>query len=304
MQVPSKFLISILGPTAVGKTTMAIKVAQVFNTHIISADSRQFYKEVSIGTAKPSVAELASVPHHFINTQSIANNYTAGDFSRDANQLMKNLFNTYNSLVLCGGSGLYIKALTEGIDNLPVANEKLRTELRQQFEMNGIGYLQQRLFELDAVALQHIDIQNPQRLMRAIEIAMGMSPTTDKAKSNTFFHHIPIGLDLPREELYQKINTRVDEMMQNGLLDEVRSILPYRHTYAMKTVGYTELFDYFDGVYPLQKAVELIKQHTRNYAKKQLTWFRKTNGIKWFHPSDYDGVCEYVKSRMLPENNT
>lgn len=287
-----KTLLCILGPTAVGKTAAAIEVAKRLNTEIISADSRQFYREVSIGTAKPSAEELTAVPHHFIGHLSIQDTYSAGDFERDALTKLDELFQLHDTVVAVGGSGLYVKALLDGLDVLPPANEELREHLHELFEAGGIESLQQHLRNLNATVYKKTEIANPQRIMRAIEIEtavqQGFRATTAKTPRN--FNTVKVVLDLPREELYERINKRVDMMMQQGLLDEVKAVVPFRDTYALQTVGYTEIFEYLDGKITLEKAVELIKQHTRNFAKRQLTWFRKEAPQHWLSPSDIDGI--------------
>lgn len=294
-------VVSVLGPTAVGKTKLAITLAKHLDTEIISADSRQFYREISIGTAKPSQEELNQVKHHFIGHISVAQTYTAGDFERDAIGLSDILFKQYNQIVLCGGSGLYVKAFTEGLDQLPGGDEALRKRLKDSYEREGIDFLRQQLKQLNPDAPEFIDVNNPQRLMRAIEIAQSNNGNWVGNKKERSFVYIPIGLDMPREELYVKINKRVDLMMEMGLLQEAQQMLPYRNTYAMKTVGYAELYDFLDGKISLDEAIVLIKQHTRNYAKKQLTWFRKVPGIEWFHPDDVTGICSYVDKKRKPQ---
>jgi tRNA dimethylallyltransferase len=296
----NRFLVCIVGPTAVGKTTLTIHLAQKFKTVIVSADSRQFYKEVSIGTAKPNAAELTAVPHYFINNKSIWETYNAGDFEREAVSFINTYLQDHQLILLCGGSGLYVKAVLEGFDPLPTANELLRKELQQQYAEFGITILQTRLLSLSPTATENIEMHNPQRLMRAIEIATGFTPSDTELLRN--FTPIIIGLDMPRESLYDKINLRVDQMMASGLEDEARSMLPYRNTYAMKTVGYAELFDYFDGKLSKENAVAKIKQHSRNYAKKQLTWFRKTTRIKWFLNDETDAIISYIETQIKNYN--
>jgi tRNA dimethylallyltransferase len=259
----NKTLLCILGPTAVGKTAAAIKLARELNTEIISADSRQFYKEISIGTAKPSQEELAAVPHHFIGHLSIHQTYNAGDFERDALAKLDELFTTHDTVIAVGGSGLYVKALIDGLDQLPLANEALRDELNALYAKEGIEPLQQRLQQLDAEAYAQTEIQNPQ-------------------------------LNLERELLYDRINTRVDLMMEQGLLEEVKSVFAERDNYALQTVGYKELFEYLEGKHDLEKAVDLIKQHTRNFAKRQLTWFRKEAPEHWFEPGQSQEILRLL----------
>jgi tRNA dimethylallyltransferase len=291
-----KTLLCILGPTAVGKTATAIGLAKHLQTEIISADSRQFYKEVSIGTAKPSTAELAEVPHHFIGQLSISDTYSAGDFERDALLKLDELFLKHDIVVAVGGSGLYVKALIEGLDVLPPANEPLRDELHELFAAKGIEALQQQLKQLNETVYSQTEIVNPQRLMRAIEIETAVQNgfVNHAAKQNRKFKTIKVVLDLPREVLYERINQRVDLMMENGLLEEVTSVLQHKDTYAMQTVGYTELIEYLEGNVSLEKAVDLIKQHTRNFAKRQLTWFRKEAPENWFAPTDIEKILQLL----------
>ena len=294
-----KTLLCILGPTAVGKTATAIKLAQALNTEIISADSRQFFKEISIGTAKPSDKELAQAKHHFIGHLSIHQPYSAGDFERDALLKLSELFKQHDVVIAVGGSGLYVKALIDGLDDMPKANENLRNELNQLFATQGIEPLQQQLLLLNPDLYNQTEILNPQRVMRAIEIALaiknGFVPNTKKHKRN--FNVIKVVIDLPREVLYDRINKRVDVMMQQGLLNEAQSMLPHRDNYALQTVGYKELFEYFDGLYSLEKAVDLIKQHTRNYAKRQITWFKKEAPDFWFSPDQTQEILALLHDK-------
>lgn len=282
-----KKLIVIAGPTAVGKTATAIRLAQQLKTEIISADSRQFYNEMSIGTAKPDAEELSQAKHHFINSHSITDNFTVGDFEKEALLLLDELFKTHDQLIMVGGSGLFIQAVTQGFDNLPAANPEIREKLNQEFAEKGIEHLQQKLKEADPDYYNKVDLNNPQRLIRALEVfqATGKSFSSyRKATVNTRpFESIKIVLDLPREELYDRINRRVDIMIEQGLVEEVHSLLPYRQLNALNTVGYSELFDYFDGKTDLPAAIDLIKQNTRHFAKRQLTWFRKDKEMKWLN---------------------
>ena len=282
-----KKLIVIAGPTAVGKTATAIRLAQQLKTEIISADSRQFYNEMSIGTAKPDAEELSQAKHHFIDSHSITDNFTVGDFEKEALLLLDELFKTHDQLIMVGGSGLFIQAVTQGFDNLPAANPEIREKLNQEFAEKGIEHLQQKLKEADPDYYNKVDLNNPQRLIRALEVfqATGKSFSSyRKATVNTRpFESIKIVLDLPREELYDRINRRVDIMIEQGLVEEVHSLLPYRQLNALNTVGYSELFDYFDGKTDLPAAIDLIKQNTRRFAKRQLTWFRKDKEMKWLN---------------------
>ncbi len=288
----TKTLLCILGPTAVGKTAAAIQLAQQLNTEIISADSRQFYQEISIGTAKPSKAELSAIPHHFIGHLSIHQPYSAGDFERDALAKLDDLFIKHDVVIAVGGSGLYVKALIDGLDDMPKADETLRTELNQLFANEGIAALQQRLQQIAPNLTNEVEMQNPQRVMRAIEIAIaqinGFVPNRKKNPRN--FRTIKVVLNLTREHLYERINQRVDKMMIEGLLEEAKSMVQFKDLYALQTVGYKELFDYFDGKHSLDEAITLIKQHTRNYAKRQLTWFKKEAPENWFEPERWENI--------------
>ncbi len=300
-QLPLKTLIVIAGPTAVGKTVVAIKLAQQLKTEIISADSRQFYREMSIGTAKPSDEELAAVKHHFINSHSITESFSVGDFEKQCLQSLEELFKKHDQIIMAGGSGLFIQAITKGFDELPVANAETRERLNQELAEKGIEFLQEKLKTADPDYYRQVDLNNPQRLVRALEVFETTSKPFSsyrKAVANKrAFRVIEIGLDLPRELLYQRINQRVDSMIGQGLVEEVRSLLPYRHLNALNTVGYSELFDYFDGKTDLNTATEFIKQNTRRFAKRQLTWFRKNKEIKWLmadRPDLIDAISEQL----------
>lgn len=304
-------LITVVGPTAVGKTRVAIEIAKILQTVVVSADSRQFYKEMSIGTAKPSSEELASVPHYFIDSHQIKDNLSAGDFEREALALLGELFVRYSQVVLVGGSGLFVNALRQGLDDLPGPKPGVREKWNQIFAEQGIEALQQALAVADPVYYEEVDLQNPQRLIRALEVwestgkpfssfrkrnaSEGSETANEHSETNRRpFDTLMIGLDMDREQLYERINERVDLMMQSGLLDEVRSLYPHRHLPALKTVGYAELFDYLDGHVSLEEAVEKIKQNTRRYAKRQLTWFRKDADTAWFDPSESEKIHKYI----------
>ncbi len=288
----TKTLIVIAGPTAVGKTAVAIELAKKLNTEIISADSRQFYREMAIGTAKPTPKELKQAKHHFIDSHSIKESFSVGDFEEQGLALLDELFKKHDIVILVGGSGLYIKAICEGFDKLPSASPEVRESLNLEFKNNGIIPLQEKLKVADPAYYNQVDLNNPQRLIRALEVfettGIPFSSYRKSTINNRPFRCVKIGLNLPREELYQRINQRVDIMVQEGLVEEVRSLLPYRHLNALNTVGYSELFDFFDGKTDLNTAIELIKQNTRRFAKRQLTWFRKDKDIKWYSPGDID----------------
>lgn len=296
-----KTLISIVGPTAVGKTSTAIKIAQAFNAEIISSDSRQFYNEISIGTAKPTKEELAQVPHHFINHLSISQNYNASKFEEDVVSFLSTYFEQHGIAIMCGGSGMYVDAVIKGFDNeIPTANQELRCELNNAFESKGISYLQNKLLELDPEAFQTIDIKNSKRLLRAIEICVMTGKTNSEIKQGIEkerdFNIIQIGLELPRFQLYERINQRVDSMIAEGLINEVKEVLPFRNMNALKTVGYKEVFEFLDGKSTLELCIEKIKTNSRRYAKRQLTWFKRNDKIQWFSPSEINKISLYIRS--------
>jgi tRNA dimethylallyltransferase len=279
-----KQLIVVLGPTAVGKTAYAIELAKSLQTEIISADSRQIFKELNIGAARPSTEELAQVPHHFIATASIHDAYSAGRFEREALTKVAELFENHNTVVCCGGSMMYIDALVNGFDDLPTDGD-VRDELSQRYEAEGIEVLQRELMRLDPEYYNQVDLQNPHRLIRALEVCVvSKSPFSELRKNavkSRDFEVQKIGLDMERDRLYERINARVIRMMEDGLLEEARALWPNRHLQALNTVGYKELFDHFDGTCSLQEAVQKIQQHTRNFAKRQLTWWRRDGDIQW-----------------------
>jgi tRNA dimethylallyltransferase len=280
-----KHLIVIVGPTAIGKTTFSIQLAQLFHTEIISADSRQFYKEMSIGTAKPSAEELSQAPHHFIGNISIQDVYSAGKFEQDALAIIEEKFNTHDVLIMVGGSGLYINAVCNGIDNIP-SDENIKNALILQHKNEGLEPLLQQLKQVDETYYNQVDKGNPSRIIRALEVCLVSGKPYSSFRENTKkerpFNIVKIGLDAAREEIYNNIHQRVDVMMENGLLDEVKTLHPFKHLNALQTVGYSELFDYLDQKVSLDEAVQLIKQNTRRYAKRQLTWFKKDEDVKWF----------------------
>ncbi len=294
-----KYLISIVGPTAIGKTALAIELAKYYKTVILSADSRQFYQEISIGTAKPSKDELNEVQHYFINNKSVVETYSAGDFERDALKLLAELFKEKDVVILVGGSGLYIKALWEGLDEMPPLNEELRKSIINDYETNGIGYLQEKLKTLNLEKYKKIDTQNPQRLMRAIEMEeQNKTFKSTQIKTPRFFETIKICLNTNREILYDSINKRVDSMIENGLLKECEQMMEFRNNYALNTVGYAEFFSFFDGNISMEKAIELIKQHSRNYAKRQITWFKRELDLNWYEPNEISKIIEFLNNEI------
>jgi tRNA dimethylallyltransferase len=301
--MPQKNLIVVVGPTSIGKTELAIELAKFYQTEIISADSRQFFKEMNIGTAKPSPTELETVPHHFIDSHSVKTLFSTGDFEVEALELMNQLYQKHNVLIMVGGSGLYINALCNGLDDLPEIDLNIRTELNQLFEAEGLATIQTQLQKLDPEYYAKVDQNNPQRMIRGLEIVLStgkkLSSLLTASKKTRPFNIIKIGLNTDRAILYQRINDRVDRMMELGLLDEVRQLLPYRNYNALNTVGYTELFEYLDEKTDLASAVAMIKQNTRRFAKRQLTWFRRDEDTKWFEPNDKEAVLNFLKLKNI-----
>ena len=298
----SHTVIVIAGPTAVGKTALAVALAQQINTSIISADSRQCFNELSIGVARPSIAELSAVQHYFIGSHSIHDNVNAGTFEQYALQYAAEIFRHHKVAVMVGGTGLYMKAFCEGIDNMPVIPVAVRTGIRDAYESGGLLFLQNEVKEKDPAFWAVAEQQNPQRLMRALEVlyATGSSILRYRTAEKTErpFSMLKIGLELPREQLVQNINSRTNQMMEQGLLQEAEGLRKYSSLNALQTVGYKELFDYFDGNYSLPEAVEKIKINTRQYAKRQMTWFKKDSAIKWFHPAAFGEIAAYIQARL------
>ena len=295
MQPKRKTLLTIVGPTAIGKTRMAIALATHFGTEILSCDSRQFFKELRIGTAVPSADELMAVPHHFIQHKSIFEAYSVGDFERDAIALLDKLFKKHDVVVMVGGSGLYAKAIIDGLDDFPEVDEVIRQELNEAYAQKGIEYLQELLKTLDEVQYNQMDVQNPQRLIRALEVCRASgkpySSFLQRKEKQRDFTSVQIGLTADRTEVYERINKRVDMMLEEGLLIEAQDMMPYKHLNALQTVGYKELFSFFEGECSFEAAIEAIKMNTRRFAKRQFTWFQKDKRIKWF---DYRSSLEEV----------
>lgn len=302
-----KTLIAIVGPTAVGKTAMAISLAQYYKTAIISADSRQFYREMSIGTAKPDPEELHAAPHYFIDSHTITQDYSAGDFEREALQKLEELFQLHEVVIMVGGSGLFVRALCEGLDDLPKAGDEVRERLNHELATNGLEVLKDRLKSIDPAYFETADIDNPQRVVRALEVfeATGkpMSFYHKKEVEKRPFDVLTIGLHMDRAQLYERINLRVDLMLAKGLLDEVKALLPFRTKPALLTVGYAELFDYLDGKQSLAEAVEKIKQNSRRYAKRQITWFKKYGHTHWFQSQETDAIIDFIQKELRGEHS-
>jgi tRNA dimethylallyltransferase len=296
-----KTVIIIAGPTAVGKTGVAIAVAKALGTEIISADSRQCYKELNIGVARPSAEELAQVPHYFIASHSITEKVTAATFEQFALKTVHGFFKKLDVVVLTGGTGLYLKAFCEGLDAIPEVPDAIHQQVIHDYQQQGLVWLQQQVQQLDPLFYTQGEIHNPQRLMRALEVvlATGNSIETFKRGAATArdFKIIKIGLQLPKDELHRNINTRVEGMFKAGLLAEVNGLLPFRHLNALQTVGYTELFNFLDGNITEAEAIEQIKQHTRQYAKRQLTWFRKDASFTWLRPDAVE-VLQFLQNQL------
>lgn len=301
MAAKKKYLIVIGGATATGKTALAIEVARYFRAEIISADSRQFFREMSIGTAKPSGEELAAVPHHFINSHHIFEDYSVGDFEKEALTQLERLFQKTDIAVLTGGSGLFIRALCEGLDAYPEVPKEVVESLETTFQLEGIAALQAELRQSDPVYFERVDQNNPQRLIRALSVCRvsgrPFSSFQQQERTDRPFTPVYILLQMEREQLYARINRRVDAMMTAGLLEEVKTLYPHRHLNALQTVGYQELFDYLDGRVSLEEAIEKIKQNSRRYAKRQMTWFRKDPHWKAFRPEDKELIISYLENK-------
>lgn len=298
----NKTLIIIVGPTAIGKTSLAIQLARHFKTEIISADSRQFFREMEIGTAKPSRKELAAAPHHFIDSHSIETLFSTGDFEIEAMQTITSLFESHDQVIMVGGSGLYINAVCNGLDDLPDTDMAIREELNDLLAEKGLDEIRARLREADPEYYEKVDQSNPQRMIRGLEFFLStgtrLSAQLTNRKKVRPFKMIKIGLNMDRAVLYDQINHRVDLMMEAGLLDEVRRLVPYKALNALNTVGYSELFRYLDGEISLQEAVDQIKQNTRRFAKRQLTWFRKDQDTQWFEPNAYPAILTYLEQNL------
>ena len=299
----NKYVISIVGPTAIGKTALSIKLAQHFNTEIISADSRQFFKEMQIGTAVPTADELASVKHHFIHHKSVEEDYNVGTFEKDAITLLDQLFKIHDVVVMVGGSGLYVNAITKGLDDFPKIDPKIRKKLNTELKTKGLEALQEQLKKLDLETYNSIALDNPHRVIRVLEVCLGtgksFSSFLNKKSTGRNFKTITIGLTAERPIIYKRINERVDKMVEEGLLDEAKVLLAKQNLNALNTVGYKELFKYFNGEWALDFAISEIKKNTRRFAKRQLTWFRKNETIKWFdYPVDPKTVIESVEREV------
>ena len=294
-------LVVVVGPTGSGKSALAVKLATHLNAPIISTDSRQVYRGMPIGTAQPTADEQAAAKHYFIADREVEDDFNCGKYEEEALALLDELFAESEYVVAVGGSGLYVQALCEGMDDLPDADPALRESLKQRLESEGLDSLVAELRRLDAKYAEEVDVCNPARVMRALEVCLATGrPYSEQRKGVTAerpFHIIKIGTDMPRDVLYDRINRRVDMMVEEGLEAEARSMYPKRHLNALQTVGYRELFEYFDGNCTFEEAVELVKRNSRRYAKRQLTWFRRDENTAWFHPNDLEAILEYISSK-------
>ena len=295
-------LIVVVGPTASGKTDLSIALARHYNAPILSTDSRQVYKGLPIGTAYPSEEQLQSVEHHFIAERELTEDFNCGQYEKEALERLDTLFESVNTVVAVGGSGLYIRALCEGMDSLPEADATLREQLATRLQNEGVECLANQLRELDPEYYQVVDRNNPARIMRALEVCLSSgqkySELRKGERKERDFQIVKIGVSMPREQLYDRVNRRVEMMIAAGLEAEARSVLAYRHCNSLHTVGYSEMFDYFDGKTTLDEAIELIKRNTRHYAKRQMTWFRRDEQIAWFAPTDYQQIIKYIDSQF------
>jgi len=298
MKKNTKKIIIIVGPTAIGKTGLSIELANALNTEIISCDSRQFYKELKIGSAPPNAKELAAAKHHFIHHLSVTEDYNAGEFEINAIDKIKELHKTKDTIIVVGGSGLYVDAICKGFDKMPEIPDQVRIKLNSKLKEKGIVWLQEEVKKVDSDFYATCDQQNPQRLLRALEvfITTGEPFSSYKSEKPKYrpFKIIKIGLNIEREILYKRINTRVDKMLENGLLEEVESLIPFQQRNALKTVGYKEIFSFYNNDCTLKKAVENIKQNTRKFAKRQLTWFRKDKNTTWFEPHQINEIKTFI----------
>jgi tRNA dimethylallyltransferase len=301
----SRFLIVVVGPTAVGKTDLCVRLAQHFHTEIISADSRQFYKEMSVGTAKPTPKEQQGIPHHFVDSHHITETYSAGAFEQDTLLLLEKLFEQHQTVILTGGSGLYVRAITDGMDEMPETDPAIRDMLTARLQQEGLAPLLGQLQQLDPTYATQVDQANPQRIVRALEVCLSSGqPYSSFRKAGAQerpFRIIKIGLNRDRAELYGRIDQRMDQMLAQGLLEEVKGLYPYRAHNALQTVGYKEIFDYMEGKYDWDEAVRLLKRNSRRYAKRQLTWFHKHHDYTWFHPSDWEGIVGFIQQETGQE---
>ncbi|WP_420580752.1 tRNA (adenosine(37)-N6)-dimethylallyltransferase MiaA [Reichenbachiella sp.] len=299
-----KLLVVVVGPTAIGKTAVTISLAQHFGGEIISSDSRQFYRDMEIGTAKPDAAERAMVTHHMVDSHSIEEDYDAGAFASDAEDLLKHLFDQNDIQFMVGGSGLYVRAFCEGLDEMPETDPELRGQLNQELKAEGLENLLRELKSVDPVYFDQVDKKNPQRVVRGLEVyrstGLPFSSFRQGVKTKKHpFHILKIGLNMDREKLYERIDQRMDLMIEQGLFEEAKKLYPFRRNNALQTVGYKEIFDYLDGKYDKEEAIRLLKRNSRRYAKRQLTWFRKDTEVQWFDSDQIDEMIQLINSQIV-----
>lgn len=295
-----KHVLVIVGPTAVGKTKLTVDLAEQLGVNVLNADSRQIFKELSIGTAKPTPQEMRGVKHYFVDDRSIATDFSAGHFEKEGLEVLNKIFEKDDIAIVSGGSGLYVDALCYGFSEIPKVEEEIRTRLKERVKEEGLDVLYAELEKLDPEYAQKIEPENQQRIVRALEVCLGTgqpfsSFRTGSAEKRNFYLHF-IGLELPREVLYDRINRRMDQMIEAGLFEEAERMLPFRQHNALQTVGYSEIFGYLDGLYDKKEAIRLLKRNSRRYAKRQLTWFKKNESIHWFEPTHFDEILKLVKS--------
>lgn len=298
----AKTLLVLIGPTGVGKTELSLRLAEKFGSPIISSDSRQLYADLKIGTAAPTPEQLNKVPHHFVGTLKLTDYYSAAQYEAEVLKLLEKLFQSKDVIVMTGGSMMYVDAVCKGIDDIPTVDKETRELLIHRYEAEGLERLCSELKLLDPEYYKIVDLKNPKRVIHALEICYmtGKTYTSFRTRSTKErpFHILKIGLTRDREELYERINRRVDIMMEDGLLEEVKSVYPYKHLNSLNTVGYKELFNYLDGVWDLPFAIEKIKQNSRIYSRKQMTWFKRDNEITWFHPDQEVDIMDYIKKKL------
>ena len=303
-----KTLFVLIGPTGVGKTELSLNIAEMLGCHIVSADSRQMYADLKIGTASPTPDQLARVPHHFVGNLSLTDYYSAARYEEEAIKCLNHLFQTNNYALLTGGSMMYVDAVCKGIDDIPTVDADTRAFMMERYEQEGLEPLCAELRLLDPEYYRIVDLKNPKRVIHALEICHMTGRTYTSYRTQSYkerpFRIIKIGLRRDREELYERINRRVEIMMEDGLLDEVRSVLPYRDLNSLNTVGYKELFMYLDGEWTLDFAIEKIKQNSRIYSRKQMTWFKRDTEIHWFHPDETNDIMEFVKQEVINVNSS
>lgn len=301
----SKTLIVLLGPTGVGKTDISITIANHFNTVITSSDSRQVYRELSIGTAVPEKEQLEAVKHYFIHTHSIHDYFSSWEFETQTLELLAQLFQNKDQVLMVGGSMMYIDAVCNGIDDIPTIDPELRKEVFERYEKEGIESIRMQLKQLDPIFYNQVDLKNAKRVIHAVEVCLMAGKPYSELRTNSRkerdFRIIKIGLNRDREELYDRINRRVDQMIEQGLVEEAKAVFEYRHYNSLNTVGYKELFDYFEGKISLEEAIELIKRNSRRYAKRQLSWFRRDDAIQWFHPEQEREIIDFLENRIYKE---